>query len=107
MISSVLVGAAAVAAPVTGGMQLLSTGKMVALVGCDDDAAWAKVEPLVALSAPRLVRCGKFGHESVVKILTNMLCAVQDCAMGEAMMLAKKEGVANRATHFLSRECVL
>ena len=86
-------GAAAVAAPVTGGMQLLSAGKMVTLVGCDDEAAWSRVAPLVALSAPRIVRCGKFGHETVIKILTNMLCAVQDCAMGEAMMVAKKEGV--------------
>ena len=53
----------------------------------------AKVEPLIALSAPRIVRCGDFGHETVVKILTNMLCAVQDCAMGEVMMIAKKCGV--------------
>ena len=53
----------------------------------------SKVEPLIALSAPRIVRCGDFGHETVVKILTNMLCAVQDCAMGEVMMIAKKCGV--------------
>ena len=52
----------------------------------------SKVEPLIALSAPRIVRCGDFGHETVVKILTNMLCAVQDCAMGEVMMIAKKCG---------------
>jgi len=51
------------------------------------------VKPLIALSAPRIVRCGDFGHETVVKILTNMLCAVQDCAMGEVMMIAKKSGV--------------
>ncbi len=52
-----------------------------------------QVQPLIALSAPRIVRCGDFGHETVVKILTNMLCAVQDCAMGEVMMIAKKSGV--------------
>jgi len=86
-------GAHAVASPVTGGMQILKVGKMVALVGCSDEEIFERVKPLISLSAPRIVRCGEFGHETVVKILTNMLCAVQDCAMGEAMMIAKKEGV--------------
>mmetsp|Transcript_13165 Transcript_13165/g.27526 ORF Transcript_13165/g.27526 Transcript_13165/m.27526 type:complete len:365 (-) Transcript_13165:65-1159(-) len=85
-------GAKAVAAPLTGGMQILKVGKMVSLVGADEET-FKRVEPLIALSAPRIVRCGDFGHETVVKILTNMLCAVQDCAMGEVMMIAKKCGV--------------
>mmetsp|Transcript_93634 Transcript_93634/g.166607 ORF Transcript_93634/g.166607 Transcript_93634/m.166607 type:complete len:374 (+) Transcript_93634:67-1188(+) len=85
-------GCKAVAAPVTGGMQILKVGKMVALVGADEET-FQRVKPLISLSAPRIVRCGEFGHETVVKILTNMLCAVQDCAMGEAMMIAKKSGV--------------
>jgi len=85
-------GAKAVSSPVTGGMQILKVGKMVSLVGCDDET-FQRVKPLISLSAPRIVRCGEFGHETVVKILTNMMCAVQDCAMGEAMMIAKKSGV--------------
>eukprot|EP00913_Durusdinium_trenchii_P018077 g16986.t1 len=56
---------------------------MVSLVGADEET-FQRVKPLIALSAPRIIRCGDFGHETVVKILTNMLCAVQDCAMGEA-----------------------
>jgi 3-hydroxyisobutyrate dehydrogenase len=85
-------GAKAVAAPLTGGMQILRVGKMVALVGADEEV-FELVRPLISLSAPRIVRCGEFGHETVVKILSNMLCAVQDCAMGEAMMIAKKSGI--------------
>jgi len=85
-------GAKAVAAPLTGGMQILKVGKMVSLVGAEDET-FQQVKDLISLSAPRIVRCGQFGHETVVKILTNMLCAVQDCAMGEAMMIAKKSGV--------------
>ena len=79
-------GGKAVAAPLTGGMQLLRAGKMVSLIGCDCAVTLEKITPLLQLSAPRMVPCGKFGHETVVKILTNMLCAVQDCAMGEAML---------------------
>jgi len=85
-------GAKAVASPVTGGMQILKVGKMVALVGADEET-FQRVKPLISLSAPRIVRCGEFGHETIVKITTNMLCAVQDCAMGEVMMIAKKSGV--------------
>uniref|UniRef100_A0A7S1WDH5 3-hydroxyisobutyrate dehydrogenase n=1 Tax=Alexandrium catenella TaxID=2925 RepID=A0A7S1WDH5_ALECA len=85
-------GGKAVAAPLTGGMQILKVGKMVALVGAEEET-FEQVKHLISLSAPRIVRCGEFGHETVVKILSNMLCAVQDCAMGEAMMIAKKSGV--------------
>jgi 3-hydroxyisobutyrate dehydrogenase len=85
-------GCHCVAAPVTGGMQILKVGKMVSLVGAEEET-FNRVKDLISLSAPRIVRCGAFGHETVVKILTNMLCAVQDCAMGEAMMIAKKSGV--------------
>ena len=57
-------GAHAVAAPLTGGMQILKVGKMVALVG-SDSRTFERVKPLIALSAPRIVRCGDFGHETV------------------------------------------
>lgn len=88
-------GVHCVAAPFTGGMQILRAGKMVSLVGCDDEAVFEKIRPLLALSCgqDRIIRCGDFGHETVIKIITNMLCAVQDCAMGEAILIAKKNDV--------------
>lgn len=83
----------AVEAPITGGMQLLREGKMVALVGADPEVFEGTIASLVALSAPRIVRCGEFGHATVIKILSNILCAVHDVAVGEALCIAKKAGL--------------
>lgn len=80
-------------APLTGGMTILREGKMVSLIGADPDIFRGKIEALVKLSAPRLVRCGEFGHATIIKILSNMLCAVHDVAIGEALCITKKAGL--------------
>lgn len=91
-------GAHAVEAPLTGGMQILREGKMVALIGAEEEVFEGRIAALVALSAPRLVRCGQFGHATIIKIFSNMLCAVNDVAMGEALTLAKKAGLDMKLT---------
>eukprot|EP00451_Oxyrrhis_marina_P002936 CAMPEP_0204271124 /NCGR_PEP_ID=MMETSP0468-20130131/19280_1 /ASSEMBLY_ACC=CAM_ASM_000383 /TAXON_ID=2969 /ORGANISM="Oxyrrhis marina" /LENGTH=335 /DNA_ID=CAMNT_0051246741 /DNA_START=36 /DNA_END=1043 /DNA_ORIENTATION=+ len=85
-------GAHAMEAPLTGGMTVLKQGKMVTLVGADAEVL-ERNRPLLAMSCQRIVPCGPFGHATIVKLLSNMLCAVNDVAMGEAMVLAKKSGV--------------
>lgn len=82
----------AIEAPLTGGMQILRKGKMVTLVGGDPEVL-SRVEELIALSAPRIVRCGTFGHASIIKIFSNILCAVHDVAVGETLCVAKKAGL--------------
>ncbi len=86
-------GAHAVEAPLTGGMQILREGKMVTLVGADPDVFEGTVADLVALSAPRIVRCGTFGHATIIKIFSNILCAAHDVAVGETLCTAKKAGL--------------
>lgn len=49
-------GCNTIEAPLTGGMQLLREGKMVALVGADADVLDGTMESLIALSAPRIVK---------------------------------------------------
>lgn len=61
-------GGFAVEAPLTGGMQILREGKMVALVGASEEVFEGKIASLIALSAPRLVRCGEFGHATIIKV---------------------------------------
>ena len=46
-----------------------------------------------ALSAPRIVRCGEFGHATIIKIFSNILCAAHDVAVGETLCVAKKAGL--------------
>jgi len=86
-------GGKAVEAPLTGGMQILREGKMVTLVGADPAVFEGEIADLVALSAPRIVRCGTFGHATIIKIFSNMLCAVHDVAVGEALCVCKKAGL--------------
>ena len=66
-------GALAVEAPLTGGMQILRAGKMVTLVGADPEVFEGDIAALVALSAPRIVRCGEFGHATIIKIFRNIM----------------------------------
>ena len=89
-------GARAVEAPLTGGMQILREGKMVTLVGADPEVFEGEIASLVALSAPRIVRCGEFGHATIIKIFSNILCAVHDVAIGETLCVAKKAGLDMR-----------
>jgi 3-hydroxyisobutyrate dehydrogenase len=86
-------GAHAVEAPLTGGMQILREGKMVTLVGADPAVFDGKIADLVSLSAPRIVRCGEFGHATIIKIFSNILCAAHDVAVGETLCTAKKAGL--------------
>jgi len=77
-------------------MQILRAGKMVTLVGADPEMferGDPSVADIVALSAPRIVRCGTFGHATIIKIFSNILCAVHDVAIGETLCVAKKAGL--------------
>jgi len=86
-------GAKAVEAPLTGGMQILRAGKMVTLVGAEPAVLEGQIAELIALSAPRIVRCGEFGHATIIKIFSNILCAVHDVAIGETLAVCKKAGL--------------
>lgn len=85
-------GAHCVEAPFTGGMQILREGKMVTLCGAQPEVL-ERVEDLIALSAPRIVRCGEFGHATVIKIWSNVLCAAMDVHIGECLASCKKAGL--------------
>jgi len=78
--------------PLTGGITLLKEGNMIALVGGEKSSV-ESITGLLELSVRKAIHCGEMGHATIVKILSNMLCATMDCAMGEAICIAKKGGV--------------
>lgn len=98
-------GAHAVEAPLTGGMQILREGKMVAFVGADPSVFEGTIAELIALSAPRMVRCGEFGHATIIKIFSNMLCAAHDVAIGETLCTARKAGLNMKLVGVLVGGC--
>ena len=82
-------GAAFLEAPITGGMDALRQGQMVAHVGGEEEI-FRRVRPLLAASYGTTMYTGKVGTAMVAKVVSNMLCCVQVVAMGEVLMLGKK-----------------
>merc|ERR1719160_2040369 len=69
---------------------------MVTLVGADPEVFDGTIADLIALSAPRMVRCGTFGHATIIKIFSNILCAMHNVAIGETLSVCKKAGLDMR-----------
>ena len=79
-------GGAFLEAPITGGMDALRQGQMVAFVA-GDRAAFDRVKPVLAASYGTTMYTGKVGTAMIPKVVSNMLCCVQVVAMGEVLML--------------------
>lgn len=78
--------------PVTGGVQRAARGEMTMLVG-GDEAVLAAHRPALEAMVARIVPMGPLGDASTIKVITNMLCAIDLIAAGEALMLAKRSGL--------------
>ncbi len=85
-------GAAFLEAPITGGMDALRKGQMVAHVG-GDRAAFDRVRPVLAASYGTTMYTGEVGSAMLIKVVSNMLCCVQVVAMGEVLMLGNREEI--------------
>ncbi len=78
--------------PVTGGVQRAARGEMTMLVG-GGEAVLAAHRPALEAMVARIVPMGPLGAASTIKVITNMLCAIDLIAAGEALMLAKRSGL--------------
>ncbi len=81
-------GAAFLEAPITGGMDALRKGQMVAHVG-GDEAVFRQMRDILGASYGTTMYTGKVGTAMVAKVVSNMLCCVQVVAMGEVLMLGQ------------------
>jgi 3-hydroxyisobutyrate dehydrogenase-like beta-hydroxyacid dehydrogenase len=86
-------GAVVVDAPVSGGPARARDGTMSMMVGATD-AAYARAAPLLAALSDRVFRVGaEPGHGAAMKLINNMLAAVNLVAAGEACALARRAGL--------------
>ncbi len=83
-------------APITGGVALLRQSKMTVLVGGDEDL-FKECLPILQQTNKVVLHMGKIGTATIAKVISNMLAAVNNVTMGEAMMLGKKGGVDLKA----------
>lgn len=78
--------------PVTGGVHLAAAGKITALVGGDRDLFEAHLPAIQAMTAKQFLM-GPIGSAAAIKVITNMLAFIHLVAAGEALMLARMEGL--------------
>lgn len=85
-------GIGALDAPVSGGVGGAAAGTLTFMVG-GSAAAFAKVQPLLAVMGQKAVHCGESGAGQAAKICNNMILGVTMIATCEAFALADKLGL--------------
>src|SRR4051794_14894543 len=80
-------------APVTGSKPQAAAGELTFLVG-GDAGALKKAEPVLAVLGRKIAHLGPLGSGARMKLINNMLCAVQAAGLAEAIVLAEKSGLA-------------
>lgn len=80
-------------APFTGSKDAAGSGQLLYYVGgCEE--ALQRVSDYLAVSSKAYLHCGEIGSATIIKIGTNLISACTVQAMGEAMTIAKKNGVS-------------
>src|SRR3954452_3253848 len=79
-------------APVTGSKPQAAAGELTFLVG-GDAGALKKAEPVLAVLGRKIAHLGPLGSGARMKLINNMLCAVQAAGLAEALVLAEKSGL--------------
>ena len=75
-------------APITGGLEALKKGQMAVWVAGDEEA-YKISKPVLDASYTTVMYTGVLGTAMIPKVLSNMLCAVQVCAMSECFAIGK------------------
>jgi len=78
--------------PITGGLEALKKGQMAVWVA-GNKSAYLDVKPVLDASYNSVMYTGALGTAMIPKVLSNMLCGLQVCAMAEAMLIAKRSGI--------------
>jgi 3-hydroxyisobutyrate dehydrogenase len=79
-------------APVSGGDVGAKNATLSIMVG-GDEAALAKVEPLLKLMGKTITYCGPSGAGQLTKLVNQILVSVTNLAVCEALTLAKQNGL--------------
>jgi len=85
-------GGSLLEAPITGGLEALKKGQMAVWVAGDKES-YRETKPILDASYSTVQYTGGLGTAMIPKVLSNMLCGLQVCAMAEAMLIAKRSGL--------------
>ena len=85
-------GVGFVDAPVSGSLPGAEHGTLTIMVGGDDRDV-QRAGPLLNAIGERVVHIGAVGHGQMVKVITNAMAAANVVTVGEALLLAAREGI--------------
>ena len=80
-------------APFTGTKGAAEKGQLVYYIGGDDET-FLDAKPILEASSKAIVRIGEIGQAALVKVLTNVLVAVNVETLAEMLAVIKAEGIA-------------
>ncbi|MBP3088311.1 3-hydroxyisobutyrate dehydrogenase [Corynebacterium sp. sy017] len=83
-------------APVSGGVTGSEAGTLAFMVG-GSDAAFAQAESICAIMGRCVTHCGEVGNGQAVKACNNMILAVHQIVLAEALVLGERLGLAHQA----------
>ena len=86
-------GIALIDAPVSGGVPRAESGTLALMIGGDDDAAVARVRPLLESMGKQLFRTGPLGSGHAMKALNNYVAAAAFIASTEALRVGRRFGL--------------
>jgi 3-hydroxyisobutyrate dehydrogenase len=86
-------GIAMVDAPVSGGAWGAASGTLSIMIGTDDEAAYAAVEPLLRTMGDKLFRVGGLGTGHATKALNNMAAAISVVGCAEVYLMSREFGL--------------
>jgi 3-hydroxyisobutyrate dehydrogenase len=80
-------------APVSGGMTRAADGTLAIMLGADDEADVARVEPILLTMATKIFRTGPLGSGHAMKALNNYVSAACFAATAEALLIGERFGL--------------
>lgn len=89
-------GSAFLDAPVSGGIAGAAAGTLAFMVGGTAEE-FDKVKPLLDIMGKSVTHCGDIGNGQAVKACNNMILAVQQIVLAEALVLGERLGLDHQA----------
>lgn len=83
-------------APVSGGVAGAQAGTLAFMVG-GSETAFAAAKPLLEAMGKSITHCGEVGNGQAVKACNNMILAVQQIVLAEALVLGERLGLEHQA----------
>lgn len=84
-------------APVARTRQAAIDGTLAVMVGCEDDAIFEQLSPLLSCMATDVTRCGPVGAGALMKLLNNMIVFETVVAIAEALSVVRRSGLVDPA----------